>query len=116
MRGSSPRMTRLRGYSPRGCLVLPCHNLVLLQDYELNTQSHPREVSRTSRGWDRGRWPGNEGAKTDTPSRQPKLHGPGAPIRASLGALGGMPYRRCQPPRHVEAPAAVVRSEVGPES
>jgi hypothetical protein len=29
--------------------------------------------------------------------------------RAPLGALGGMSYRRCQPPRHAEAPAAVVR-------
>src|SRR5947209_2320799 len=52
---------------------------------------------------------GTEGAKTYTPSRQPKRHGPGAPIRASLGALGGMLYRRCQPLRHAEAPAAVDR-------
>src|ERR1041384_5158744 len=29
--------------------------------------------------------------------------------RAPLGALGGISYRRCQPPRDVEAPAAVVR-------
>ena len=38
--------------------------------YIVLTLSHPREVSRTSRGWDRRRWPGNEGAKTDTASRQ----------------------------------------------
>ena len=29
--------------------------------------------------------------------------------RAPPGALGGMSYRRCQPPRHVEAPEAVER-------
>ena len=29
--------------------------------------------------------------------------------RASPGALGGMSYRRCQPPRHAEAPEAVER-------
>ena len=29
--------------------------------------------------------------------------------RAPLGALGGVPYRRCQPPGIVEAPAAVER-------
>src|SRR6185369_17051205 len=64
---------------------------------------------------DRGRWSRQGATRTPAP-RQPKPHGPGAAQRASLGALGGMPYRRCQPPRHVEAPAAVVRSEVGPES
>src|SRR6476646_4987421 len=76
--------------------------------YIVLTLSHPREVSRTSRGWDRGRWPGNVGAKTDTPSRQPKLHGPGAPIRASLGTDGGRCWRG-HTAMHRFVPAAVDR-------
>src|SRR5215218_2996839 len=52
---------------------------------------------------DRGRW-SRQGATRTPASRQPKLHGPGAPLRASLGALGGMSYRRRQPPRHSRPP------------
>jgi hypothetical protein len=67
---------------------------ILLLRYIVPTLSYPREVSRTSRGWDRGRWPVKRGAKTYTPPRQPKLHGPDALAGASLGTHGGGVVRR----------------------
>src|SRR5437764_11211141 len=44
-------------------------------------------------GADRGRW-SRQGATRTPASRQPKLHGPGARARASLGAHGGSAVRR----------------------
>jgi len=49
------------------------------------------------------------GAKTDTPSRQPKLHGPDARACASLGLTVAVPYGGYRPPGAVDGPAAVVR-------
>jgi hypothetical protein len=56
-----------------------------------------------------GRGMRNEGCQTYTPLRQPKPKRSRRTSRASLGVLGGISYRRCQPPRDVEASAAVVR-------
>ena len=54
------------------------------------------------------RWPGL-GVQRRTPRPAAEAARSRRASRASPGALGGMSYRRCQPPRHVEAPEAVER-------
>ena len=56
--------------------------------YLLLTLSHPREVSRTSRGWERRRWPG-EGCKDVHPAPAAEAVRSRRASRAPLGALGG---------------------------
>src|ERR1041385_7751756 len=69
---------------------------------------HEGRLPEAFGGADRGRW-SRKGATRTPASRQPKLLWSRRASRAPLGALGGVPYRRCQPPRRVEAPAAVER-------
>jgi hypothetical protein len=57
---------------------------------------HEGRLRRRLGGADRGRW-SRQGATRTPASRQPKLHGPGAPIRASLGARGLGCFRGTSP-------------------
>src|SRR6476646_7320868 len=77
--------------------------------YIVLTLSHPREVSRTSRGWDRGRWPGNAGAKTYTPPGSRSCTVPARALARHLGLTVAAPYGGYRPPGAVDGPAAVVR-------
>ncbi len=51
----------------------------------------------------------SEGCNTHTRAETAEAARSRRASRASPGALGGMSYRRCQPPRHAEAPEAVER-------
>ena len=72
-------------------------------------------VPRSTRGASRGVLEcglgavASEGCKTHTRAEAAEAERSRRASRAPPGALGGRSYRRCQPPRDAEAPAAVVR-------
>src|SRR5262245_42585042 len=82
-----------------------------LRHFARHTGRSPRSTRGASRGVLRcgSGAVASEGCNTHTRAEAAEAERSRCASRASPGALGGRPYRRCQPPRPVEVPTAVVR-------